>query len=214
MLKFSWFSRTDGEVAASVVEDRHLRLWKVPQLDFTSGRIWNGNYIRADSLVKNLNTFLSHPRNPSRVCLLSGTRMTHENALYLIGYFRSCAAPEPTLHQAWVRIRVSRVETRLCFLGNLVTRVRTRVWKKKSSMWCGLCTLTCTYVPANRRPISEVKCLAFGQRLSLVPRTVWEHVWVNTIFWAGSNEHFLPNKAEICSIISVSVPAFVFSSVS
>ena len=38
---------------------------------------------------------------------------------------------------------------------------------------------------------------------------------INTIFlWAGSNEHFLPNKAEICSITAVSVRAFVFPSVS
>ena len=36
---------------------------------------------------------------------------------------------------------------------------------------------------------------------------------VNAIFlWAGSNEHFLPIKAEICAIIAVSVRAFDFLS--
>ena len=36
---------------------------------------------------------------------------------------------------------------------------------------------------------------------------------INTIFlWAGSDERFLPNKAEISSVIAVSVRAFVFPS--
>ena len=61
--------------------------------------------------------FLSHPRNPSRICVLSGTRMVHEDALYLIVHFRrSRATLDPTLHQARVKTRVSRVETLLCFL--------------------------------------------------------------------------------------------------
>ena len=49
----------------------------------------------------------------SRVCLC-GAR-----GHYLIGHFRSRATLEPT--------RVSRVETFLCFLETLVTRVRIRV---------------------------------------------------------------------------------------
>ena len=36
---------------------------------------------------------------------------------------------ELTLHQAWVK---TAVETLLCFLETLVTRVQTRVWKKKA----------------------------------------------------------------------------------
>ena len=54
--------------------------------------------------------------------------MAHADALYLIGHFRSRASLEPTR----VKTRVSRVETFLCFLEALVTRVRTREWKKKA----------------------------------------------------------------------------------
>ena len=66
-----------------------------------------------------------------RVCLLSGTRMATQDALNLINHFQSRATLEPTLHQARVKTRVSRVETLLCFLETVVTRGWTRVWKKK-----------------------------------------------------------------------------------
>ena len=74
-----------------------------------------------------MNIFLSHPRNPSRVCLLSETRMAHKDALYLIGHFWSRAILEPTFHQVSVKTWVSSFETFLCFLETLVTRVRTRM---------------------------------------------------------------------------------------
>ena len=109
MLKFSWFSRIrwwshrlcGGRSSSSSLQSAAARSLRYP------GRTWNGNYIRADSLKKAvMNMFLSHPRNHSRVCLLSGTRMAQEDALYLIGHFRPRATQEPTLHQArinWFR---------------------------------------------------------------------------------------------------------------
>ena len=42
-----------------------------------------------------MNIFMSHPR--------TGTRMAHEDALYLIGHFRSRATLEQTLHQARIK---------------------------------------------------------------------------------------------------------------
>ena len=47
------------------------------------------------------------PGSDPGVCLLSGTRMVHEGALYLIGHFQLCATLEPTLHQARVSTRVN-----------------------------------------------------------------------------------------------------------
>ena len=78
-----------------------------------------------------MNIFLSRPRNPSRVCLLSGTRMAHEDALYLIGYFRLST----TLHQAGVKTGVPRVETLLCFLETSHSSSDPGMKEKSSFMW-------------------------------------------------------------------------------
>ena len=51
--------------------------------------------------------FFFTPGSDSGVCLLSGTRMAHESALYLVGHFRSRATLEPTFHQARVSTRVN-----------------------------------------------------------------------------------------------------------
>ena len=54
--------------------------------------------------------------------------MAHEDALYLIGHFRSRATLEPTR----VKTRVSRFETLLCFLETLVTEFGPGCERKKA----------------------------------------------------------------------------------
>ena len=71
-------------------------------------------YIRLAAIT--LNIFPSHPGPDSGFCLLSGTRKAPEDALYLIGHFRSYATLEPTLHQARIKTPVSRVPALLYFL--------------------------------------------------------------------------------------------------
>ena len=56
--------------------------------------------------------------------MLSGTRMAHEGALYLIGHFRSHATLELTLHQVRVSTRVNlesrpEAQIRRVFYDNL-----------------------------------------------------------------------------------------------
>ena len=60
---------------------------------------------------------------------MSGTRMAYEDALYLIGHFRSRATLEPTR----VKTRISRVETFLCFLETLNRSSSDPGVKEKSS---------------------------------------------------------------------------------
>ena len=117
-------------------------------------------------------------------------------------------------NQSRVVTRVSGVETLLCLLETLVTRVRTRLWQRKAHvMWIvNLKThmRTRQLEPNQWGQMSGSWSEAFFSSIHCVRAYV-----INTIFlWAGSNEYFLPNKAEICSIIVVSVRAFVFPPVS
>ena len=55
----------------------------------------------------NIEHFFFTPESDSRVCWLLGTRMVHDDALYLISHFHSRATLEPTR----IKTQVSRVET-------------------------------------------------------------------------------------------------------
>ena len=51
--------------------------------------------------------FFIHTRSDPGICLLSGTRMAHEGAHYLMGHFRLRSTLEPTLHQARFRLVIN-----------------------------------------------------------------------------------------------------------
>ena len=73
--------------------------------------------------------------------------MALEDALYLIGHFRSRATLESTLHKAKVKTRVSRVETLLHFLETSHSSSDPGVKEKSSLLVCGLCTHISTSQP-------------------------------------------------------------------
>ena len=94
----------------------------VRRLDETAIIINEPAYLKSGHItyaIKQYRTFFLH----TRACLLSGTRMAHEGALYFIGYFRSRAALEPTLS---TRVNVRSLESRL-------SDVSLKIYERKMS---------------------------------------------------------------------------------